>query len=283
MNTTAAVAAAFAGPVTVLRTLIGALCLVASAAAMAATPSPPQTEFADLFAAVQSAALFPDSKTFADALPLSSPTAILGQYHAQRPRTPADLRAFVDRNFEVPDATALPGLAQSSAPPLPLGAHIDALWPQLERRSPTVPRYSSALSLPKPYVVPGGRFRELYYWDSYFTMLGLAQSGRQELVQDMIDDFGWLIDRYGHIPNGTRSYYLGRSQPPFFFEMVALSQPQDPAAAWARYLPQLRREYAYWMIGATQLHGTWRAASRSELAGWCRVEPQLGRCRSATR
>jgi alpha,alpha-trehalase len=255
MNTTAAVAAAFAGPVILLRTLIGALCLVVSAAAAADTPGPPQVEFADLFAAVQSAALFPDSKTFADALPLSSPAAILGQYHAQRPRTAADLRAFVSRNFEVPDATALPGLAQSSAPPLPLAAHIDALWPQLERRSPTVPRYSSALSLPNPYVVPGGRFRELYYWDSYFTMLGLAQSGRQDLVQDMIDDFGWLIDHYGHIPNGTRSYYLGRSQPPFFFEMVALSQPQDPAAAWARYLPQLRREYAYWMTGATQLTG----------------------------
>jgi alpha,alpha-trehalase len=87
-------------------------------------------------------------------------------------------------------------------------------------------------------------------------MLGLAQSGRQDLVQDMISDFGGLIDRYGHIPNGTRTYYLGRSQPPFFFEMVALAQPQDPAAAWARYLPQLRREYAYWMAGTAALTGS---------------------------
>ncbi len=102
-------------------------------------------------------------------------------------------------------------------------------------------------------MVPGGRFRELYYWDSYFTMLGLAQSGRRDLVQDMIGDFAALIDRYGHIPNGTRTYYLGRSQPPFFFEMVALLEPADPAAAWARYLPQLRREYAFWMAGAAAL------------------------------
>ena len=109
------------------------------------------------------------------------------------------------------------------------------------------------MALPKPYVVPGGRFRELYYWDSYFTMLGLVQSGRQDLVRDMISDFGALIDRYGHIPNGTRTYYLGRSQPPFFFEMVAASQPQDPALGWAHYLPELRREYAFWMAGATQL------------------------------
>ena len=53
-------------------------------------------------------------------------------------------------------------------------------------------------------------------------MLGLAQSGRQDLVRDMLGDFASLVDRYGHVPNGTRSYYLGRSQPPFFFEMVAL-------------------------------------------------------------
>jgi len=229
------------------------LCLLASAAAAAGTPGSPQAEFGDLFAAVQTAALFPDSKTFADAVPLASPATILAQYHVQQPRSPAELQLFVRRYFNVPDATASAGLVPGSSPPSPLGVHIDALWSQLERRSPTVPLYSSALPLPKPYVVPGGRFRELYYWDSYFTMLGLAQSGRQDLVQDMISDFGWLIDRYGHIPNGTRTYYLGRSQPPFFFEMIALSQPQDPAAAWARYLPQLRREYAYWMTGASAL------------------------------
>ncbi len=130
------------------------------------------------------------------------------------------------------------------------------MWSQLERQTPSEPPGSSALPIPRPYVVPGGRFRELYYWDSYFTMLGLEQSGRNDLVRDMIGDFAWLIDRYGHIPNGTRSYYLSRSQPPFFFEMVALWQPQDPAAGWARYLPQLRREYAYWMADAASLRST---------------------------
>jgi alpha,alpha-trehalase len=229
------------------------LCLLASAAAVSATPRAPQAQFADLFAAVQSAALFPDSKTFADAVPLASPATILGQYHARPPQSAAQLRVFVSRYFQVPDTPVAPELPQASTAPAPLGVHIDALWAQLERRSPTVPPYSSALPLPEPYVVPGGRFRELYYWDSYFTMLGLAQSGRQDVVQDMISDFGGLIERYGHIPNGTRTYYLGRSQPPFFFEMVALSQPQDPAAAWARHLPQLRREYAYWMAGAAGL------------------------------
>jgi alpha,alpha-trehalase len=112
--------------------------------------------------------------------------------------------------------------------------------------------------LPEPYVVPGGRFRELYYWDSYFTMLGLARSGRHDLVEHMVHDFAYLIDTYGHVPNGTRSYYLSRSQPPFFFAMVGLLDAQDPAAAYARYLPELRREYAFWMEGEAGLHGAHR-------------------------
>jgi alpha,alpha-trehalase len=101
--------------------------------------------------------------------------------------------------------------------------------------------------------VPGGRFREIYYWDSYFTMLGLAESGRQDLLTDMVENFAFLLDTYGHIPNGARTYYLSRSQPPFFFAMVGLLSKEDPAAAYARYLPQLKREYEFWMEGAKAL------------------------------
>jgi alpha,alpha-trehalase len=90
----------------------------------------------------------------------------------------------------------------------------------------------------------------MYYWDSYFTMLGLAESGRQDLVEGMVRDFAYLIDTFGHVPNGARTYYLSRSQPPFFFAMVGLISPQEPASAYAAYLPQLRREYAFWMDGA---------------------------------
>jgi len=103
-------------------------------------------------------------------------------------------------------------------------------------------------------VVPGGRFREIYYWDSYFTMLGLLKSGRHDLIADMVGDFAYLIDAYGHVPNGTRSYYLSRSQPPFFFAMVGLVSNHDGDGAFAHYLPQLKREYAFWMQGASGLH-----------------------------
>ncbi len=91
------------------------------------------------------------------------------------------------------------------------------------------------------------------YWDSYFTMLGLDASGRADLLQDMVRDFAYLIDTYGHVPNGTRSYYLSRSQPPFFFAMVGLLSGGDPSAAFARFLPELEREYAFWMQGADKL------------------------------
>jgi alpha,alpha-trehalase len=69
----------------------------------------------------------------------------------------------------------------------------------------------------------------------------------------MAQNFAALMDAYGHAPNGTRTYYLSRSQPPFFFEMIGLLSPSDPAAAFARYLPELKTEYAYWMEGASDL------------------------------
>ncbi|HEY6453186.1 MAG TPA: alpha,alpha-trehalase TreF [Steroidobacteraceae bacterium] len=219
-------------------------------AAGAAYPQPPQAVFADLFVAVQSEGLYPDSKAFPDAVAREAPARILAQYHAAHLDSPAALERFVAEHFSLPaQITAAP-----SAPDhVPIATHIDRLWGVLTRSTPTAPPYASLLALPAPYVVPGGRFRELYYWDSYFTMLGLAQSGRHDLVSDMVRDFAYLIDTYGHVPNGTRTYYLSRSQPPFFFEMVSLLSDPDPGRALSRYLPQLEREYAFWMRGAKGL------------------------------
>jgi alpha,alpha-trehalase len=211
---------------------------------------PPQTVFQDLFAAVQRAQIYPDGKVFPDAVPRSAPAAILARYHAERPASAASLKAFVEAYFILPgEVTTTPAPAQG----VPIVEHIDRLWADLTRSTPSAPAYGSLLPLPYPYVVPGGRFREIYYWDSYFTMLGLLESGRPELVQSMVDDFAYFIDTYGHVPNGARTYYLSRSQPPFFFEMVALLDGADPSGAYARYLPQLRREYAFWMQGASGL------------------------------
>jgi alpha,alpha-trehalase len=234
----------------VLLALLPAASAQPGALPIEAYPAPPQVLFKDLFVAVQTAAIYPDSKTFADATPNSSPDDILKRYHASHPDSLEALERFTDSHFSIPGHAA-----STPSPPgqVSIVTHIDQLWGQLTRTTIVAPRYSSALPLPWPYVVPGGRFREIYYWDSYFTMLGLARSGRQDLITDMVRDFAYLIDAYGHVPNGARTYYLSRSQPPFFFEMVRLLAKNDPASAYAEYLPQLKREYQFWMQGVKGL------------------------------
>ena len=230
--------------------------LAAGAPPVPTHPAPPQDLFPGLFAAVQESALLPDGKDFADAVPKVPPAQIMSAYRALHPETAEALRSFVLEYFSLPPAVLAPAAAPDT---VSIVEHIDRLWDPLTRRTTTASPYSSLLSLPHAYVVPGGRFREIYYWDSYFTMLGLLESGRRSLVEDMVKNFAYLIDTYGHVPNGARTYYISRSQPPFFFAMVGLLSPDDPAAAYARYLPELRREHAFWMNGALGLrHGAAR-------------------------
>ncbi|WP_447727062.1 alpha,alpha-trehalase TreA [Sphingomonas koreensis] len=207
----------------------------------------PSDLFGDLFAMVQERGLFPDSKTFADAIPRRPPEAILRDWKGRAPADDAALLVFVEANF------ILPQEADCDAPDgRPLREHITSLWPVLTREPEASPPGSSLLALPRRHVVPGGRFRELYYWDSYFTMLGLVRSDRQGLVEDMIAVFGSLIDRYGHIPNGTRSYYLSRSHPPVFYLMAALSR-DGSADARRQRLHWMRAEHEFWMAGEETL------------------------------
>ena len=213
-------------------------------------PDPPQVLFKELFVAVQMAPLYADGKLFVDAVPRAPPADILSQYRDVHPASTDALKHFVEDRFALPAAVLAPAAVSER---VPMQRHIDGLWKALTRSTPDVPAYGSLLALPHPYVVPGGRFREIYYWDSYFTLLGVARSGRHELVESMVQDFAYLIDTYGHVPNGTRTYYLTRSQPPFFFEMVGLLSRKDPAAAFARYVPELKLEYAFWMDGSQGL------------------------------
>lgn len=206
-------------------------------------PQPPDVRLGPLFNAVQQEKFYSDQKTFADALPKYDPSSILADWQMQKNQRNFDLKHFVANNFTLPTESDkyVPPAGQS------LREHIDGLWPVLTRTAKSAGQYDSLLQLPKPYVVPGGRFREVYYWDSYFTMLGLAESGHWDRVQDMVDNFASLLDRYGHIPNGNRSYYLSRSQPPFFSLMVDLLATHNGNKTYTRYLPQLQKEYDYWM------------------------------------
>jgi len=228
--------------------LLGGL-LIAPLHARPGQPQAPDQTLQPLFQQVQRAQLFPDQKTFADAVPRMSPAAVLTAWQDARAQPGFDLRRFVDSHFDLPADAAV----YTPPPGQSLRAHIDGLWPVLTRQTDVVPAQGSLLPLPRPYVVPGGRFREVYYWDSYFTLLGLASSQRWQQVRDMVDNFASQIDRYGHIPNGNRSYYLSRSQPPFFSLMVELLARHEGKQALQRYLPQLQAEHAFWMEGAATL------------------------------
>jgi alpha,alpha-trehalase len=86
------------------------------------------------------------------------------------------------------------------------------------------------LYLENKYVVPGGRFNEMYGWDSYFIILGLLSSGRIDLARGMVENFFFEIEHYGTILNANRAYYLTRSQPPFFTSMIMAVYEADKAA-----------------------------------------------------
>ncbi len=233
---------------------IGLLVFATTLAAAADTSAPetfiatPAQLFGPLFVQVQMDALFPDGKEFVDAVPNAPPSVILRHYRRADPRSRAALLKFVNRNFSFPTQAKTP----PARPDKSLEGHIARLWPLLTRQ-PIVPQpYSSLLYVPQPYVVPGGRFREFYYWDSYFTMLGLIPDGHLDTARDLVGDFSYMLREYGHIPNGARTYYLSRSQPPMYYLMVGLLA-QDPADAWSQHLEDLESEYAYWMEGSAGL------------------------------
>lgn len=116
------------------------------------------------------------------------------------------------------------------------------------------------LYLQKKYVVPGGRFNEMYGWDSYFIVLGLVRDGRLELARNMVDNFLFEIEHYGTILNANRSYYLSRSQPPFLTSMM-LSVFEAEKAAGHEDKAWLEHAYKY----AAKDYEMW--ASEPHLAG----------------
>ncbi len=204
-----------------------------------------------LFSAVQLQQVFPDGKTFPDCLPKYPLQVINDKYISQQALPSFSLQAFVQENFLPPPEYNTGYLTDINEP---VEKHIEHLWDVLTRYP--APENSSLIPLPNPYIVPGGRFREIYYWDSYFTMLGLQVSGRVAMMQNMVDNFAYLINNIGHIPNGNRQYYAGRSQPPFYALMVQLLREDKGDSVLVNALPSLEKEYAFWMRGNEQLHET---------------------------
>lgn len=210
----------------------------------------PINRYGDLLVAVQTNRVFPDGKTFVDCEPKIPSDSILDRYNKLKDKPDFDLKTFVLDNFDLPEVSTSRFESDTT---LTTAEHINALWPYLKRNADAVEN-GSRISLPNAYIVPGGRFQEVYYWDSYFILLGLKEAGEVELIENILDNFAYQINTIGFIPNGNRTYYLGRSQPPFFAEMVnLLAGIKEEKEVYLKYRDALEKEYDFWMKGSEGL------------------------------
>ena len=203
----------------------------------------PDQIFGQLFYDLHTSGLWPDGKVISDAIPITKVDEIIEKYDVQKELDDFDLRIFFEQHFRyntIPTSDFVSDTSKSTE------EHISRLWDHLSRSSDTHAEGSSLIPLPNKYVVPGGRFNEIYYWDSYFTMLGLVESGRIDMVESMIENFAWQINTIGFIPNGNRTYFLGRSQPAFFSLMINLLANVRDDSVYLKYKDTLIKEYTFW-------------------------------------
>ena len=209
----------------------------------------PDELLGELFQDVQLRRVHADGKTFVDLVPSARLKRVLKIYKAQRQRPDFDLKLFVQRYFQqyINQAEEAYEANPSNTPE----EHINELWSVLQRS--TYKQRGSLMALPYPYVVPGGRFSEQFYWDTYFIMLGLATAGRYDEIEGMMKNYAFLIRKVGYIPTASRTYLLSRSQPPFFAAMVRLLAEEKGKSSLVRYLPYMLKEYNFWMKGSKEL------------------------------
>lgn len=233
--------------------------LVSSAGTLFRVGKSPDEALGELFAAVQKNQIYNDGKTFTDLVPRGRMKAIQKEYVLARDDPNFDLREFVNRHFY--EFAPHKGNEFHTDQNITVSEHIAQLWKVLERRNRL--NRGSLLALPYPYVVPGGRFSEQFYWDSYFIMLGLAVDKRWGMIEHMMKNYGFMIRKFGFIPTANRTYFLSRSQPPFFSQMVRLlAGHKGRTRTYAEYLPYMLAEYRFWMKGRLKLSKTEHKAYR---------------------
>lgn len=191
-----------------------------------------------LFETVALSGIYSDGKTFVDSIPKADPCEILKAFENERYHPSFDLKTFVETHFLLPPSSQI-ALPKASS----MEGYIEKTWPLLRKEMKTTSKWDTLIPLPYPHTVPSGRFRECFYWDSYFAALGLPTSQAKEMVQN----FAYLIDLFGFIPNGNRVYFTSRSQPPFFSFLLKLLYNRGESAFSRSFLPHLEKEYAYWM------------------------------------
>lgn len=222
---------------------------------------------------IQMASIYTDSKTFVDMKmrhPAEKTLALFQEFMNRTGRSPTknQIETWVNESFEpagseftdfdprdwVPAPKFLKNIKDHSL--RKFAQDLNHIWKMLGRKMKDDvrlnPELYSIIYVPNPVIVPGGRFREFYYWDSYWIIKGLLHSEMYTTVKGMLSNFVSIVEKYGFIPNGGRIYYTMRSQPPMLVPMVEeyLRHTQD--YDWLREnLWLLEKEFEFWMTKRT--------------------------------
>ncbi|XP_055619922.1 trehalase isoform X3 [Toxorhynchites rutilus septentrionalis] len=218
---------------------------------------------------VQMMAIYPDSKTFVDMKMKKTPNETLASFNdfleqTKDKPTKQEMQHWVESMFEKPGAEFEEWLPNDwiESPAFlehikdtdlrEFGKALNGIWKQLGRKMTADvainSEHYSIIPITHPVIVPGGRFREFYYWDSYWIMKGLLLSEMYSTTRGMLENFLSIVERYGFIPNGGRIYYSMRSQPPLLCGMVKAYVDATNDTKFAEdAVETLEREFEFFM------------------------------------
>jgi alpha,alpha-trehalase len=218
----------------------------------------------EVLSTIQEAGIFIDSKTFVDMPMKSDPEDIIKEFKLLQNHSISTLSQFLRENFLSAGSELLswtptdwveqPQFIQSikSEEYKEFAKQVNGMWKALGKQlihdvNENPQRYS-ILPQRNPFIVPGERFHEFYYWDTYWIIRGLLTCDMKVTAKGILENAFDLIDEYGFIPNGARVYYLTRSQPPLLSEMVRYYYESTKDIDLLKTaVPYLEKEYSYWM------------------------------------
>ncbi|TVT97637.1 hypothetical protein EJB05_57087, partial [Eragrostis curvula] len=251
-------------------------------------------ELLDLLQRVQSEALSAlgpadfDPKLYVD-LPLATSARAASDALAALPRPPsrAEMEAYVARHFGAAGSDLVAADPPDFAPEPPgflprvenrearaWALEVHALWKDLARRvAPAVaarPERHTLLPLPGGVVVPGSRFREVYYWDSYWVIRGLLVSKMYDTAKGIARNLVYLVEKYSFVLNGARSYYTNRSQPPLLSSMILeIYKATGDLDFVKRVFPSLLKEHSFW---TSEVHNVAIMDKHGQVHNLCRYQ-----------
>nr|AQY15496.1 membrane-bound trehalase-like protein isoform 1 [Gampsocleis gratiosa]AQY15497.1 membrane-bound trehalase-like protein isoform 2 [Gampsocleis gratiosa]AQY15498.1 membrane-bound trehalase-like protein isoform 3 [Gampsocleis gratiosa] len=228
--------------------------------------------YGPLLHTVQMAQVYPDSKTFVDMKMKQPPNQTMQAFLEMMNRTlenPSveEIKHFIEENFDPEgsefeywdplDWTPKPRFLEKIMDPeyKVWAEKLHDLWKSLGRKMKDAVKdhqeLYSIIYVPHPVIVPGGRFREFYYWDSYIVR-GLLLSGMTSTVRGMLENFLLIVDRFGFIPNGGRVYYAKRSQPPLLIPMIDSYVAHTHDTAFIEHnIDTMEKEFQHWIVNHT--------------------------------